>query len=229
MKLSREDILPMFAIANYSPVPIRWDDRMKTARATTRFILASSSPRRRQLLREGGIDFQAVSPSIHEPAGGQMSRLRPSQQAEALAYFKARTVADQLPEATVLGADTVVADADGQVLGKPSDVQQAREMIERLSGTRHAVITGVALVSPGGHRLIASSTSYVTMRKMTADEIQRHIDSGKWEGEAGAYAIQETGDRFIETVEGSLTNVMGLPMELLEKMTTTAGSRKRPQ
>jgi septum formation protein len=199
------------------------DDGMKTARATIRFILASSSPRRRQLLREGGIDFRAVSPSIHEPTGGQIGHLRPSQQAEALAYFKARAVADQFPEATVLGADTVVAAADGQVLGKPSDEQQAREMIERLSGTRHAVITGVALLGPGGRRLIASSTSYVTMRQMTADEIQRHIDSGTWQGKAGAYAIQETGDRFIDTVEGSLTNVMGLPMELVERMLTMAG------
>ncbi len=197
---------------------------MKTAGGTTRFILASSSPRRRQLLREGGIDFQAVSPSLQEPAGGQISHLRPSQQAEALAYFKARAVADQFPESTVLGADTVVVAEDGQVLGKPSDAQQAREMIERLSGTRHSVITGVALLGPGDRRHIASSTSYVTMLEMTADEIQRHIDSGTWEGKAGAYAIQETGDKFIDTVEGSLTNIMGLPMELVEQMITTAGT-----
>ena len=196
---------------------------MKTADATTKLILASSSPRRRQLLREGGFEFQVVSPSIHEPAGGQISHLKPSQQAEALAYFKARAVADQFPEATVLGADTVVAAADGRVLGKPSDARQAREMIERLSGTRHAVITGVALLGPGQRRLIASSTSHVTMREMTADEIQRHIDSGKWEGKAGAYAIQETRDKFVDTVEGSLTNVMGLPMELVEQMIANAG------
>jgi len=207
---------------------------MTTAAGTSRVILASSSPRRRQLLRDGGIDFQAVSPPIHEPAGDQLSRLSPSQQAEALAYFKARTVAEQFPEAMVLGADTIVAAADGRVLGKPAGPQQAREMIEQLSGTRHAVTTGVALLGPrpgprplgplagGRRRFIASSSSFVTMREMTGAEIQDYIDSGKWQGKAGAYAIQETGDRFIDSVEGSLTNVMGLPMELVQQIITAA-------
>ncbi|MBL7133109.1 MAG: septum formation protein Maf [Phycisphaerae bacterium] len=195
---------------------------MTTAAGTSRVILASSSPRRRQLLRDGGIDFQAVSPPIHEPAGGQLSRLTPFQQAEALAYFKARTVAEQFPEAMVLGADTIVAAADGRVLGKPAGPQQAREMIEQLSGTRHAVITGVALLGPSRRRFIASSSSYVTMREMTGAEIQDYVDSGKWQGKAGAYAIQETGDRFIDSVEGSFTNVMGLPMDLVQQMIAAA-------
>ena len=195
---------------------------MDTAADTSRFILASSSPRRRQLLRDGGIDFQAISPPFHEPVGGLLSRLPPSQQAESLAYFKARAVADRCPEAMVLGADTVVAAADGQVLGKPDGPQQAREMIEQLCGTRHAVITGVALLGPKQRRHIASVTSYVTMREMTAAQIQDYIDSGEWQGKAGAYAIQEPGDKYIDSVEGSLTNVMGLPMELVQQMITLA-------
>ena len=191
--------------------------------STSRIILASSSPRRRQLLRDGGFDFQAITPPFHEPAGGLLSKLPPSQQAESLAYFKARAVADQFPEAVVLGADTVVAAADGQVLGKPDGPQQARKMIEHLSGTRHAVITGVALLGPKPRRHIASATSYVTMRKMTAAQIQDYIDSGKWQGKAGAYGIQEPADEFIDSVEGSLTNVMGLPMELVRQMIAMAG------
>lgn len=195
---------------------------MDTAADTSRIILASSSPRRRQLLRDSGIGFQAITPPFHEPAGSLLCHLPPSQQAESLAYFKARAVADQFPEATVLGADTVVAAADGQVLGKPDGPQQAMEMIEQLSGTRHAVITGVALLGPNRRRHIASATSYVTMREMTTAQIQDYIDSGKWQGKAGAYAIQEPADRFIDSVEGSLTNVKGLPMELVQQMIAMA-------
>ena len=91
-------------------------------------------------------------------------------------------------------------------------------MLETLSGSRHAVITGVALLGPGPRRLIASDTTHVTMRRMTDDEIQAYLDSGEWQGKAGAYAIQETADRFVTSVEGSFTNVVGLPMELVRRM-----------
>ncbi|KKK82794.1 hypothetical protein LCGC14_2799860, partial [marine sediment metagenome] len=80
------------------------------------------------------------------------------------------------------------------------------------------VITGVALLGPGPRRLIASDTTHVTMRRITDDEIQAYLDSGEWQGKAGAYAIQETADRFVTSVEGSFTNVVGLPMELVRRM-----------
>jgi len=188
-----------------------------TGKATTAaLILASSSPRRKKLLAEAGFEFEVVAPAISEPDDGS-AQLSPRQQAESLAYFKARVVAEQYPQARVLAADTIVA-AAGRVLGKPADRSEAAAMLASLSGTRHAVITAVAILGPGRTRLIASETSYVTMRKISEAQIEAYIASGEWAGKAGAYAIQETADRFVETIEGSFTNVVGLPMELLARM-----------
>ncbi len=189
----------------------------------SRLILASSSPRRRRLLAEAGLEFDVVEPPIHEPDGGK-NKPPPVRQAEAAAYFKARAVADRHPEATVLAADTVVA-TDQQLLGKPANEDQARQMLRGLSGTRHRVITGVALLRPPHQRLIASATTYVTMRKMSDDEIEAYIESGEWKGKAGAYAIQETADRYVVSVEGSFTNVVGLPVELVLEMLRTLSER----
>lgn len=181
-----------------------------------RLILASGSPRRLALLREAGHAFDVSPPPIAEP-NEDLSSLSPAARAEALAYFKARSVAERQPCAWVLAADTIVA-LDGTVLGKPADVEDARRMLGMLSGTRQAVITGVALLGPCGRRLIASDTTYVTMRRFADDELEEYVHSGEWEGKAGAYAIQETADRFVTRVEGSFTNVVGLPMELVERM-----------
>jgi septum formation protein len=178
--------------------------------------LASGSPRRRDLLEAAGLEFEVIVPPISEPDESN-EQLSPSALAEGLAYFKARSVAEKNPDAVVLAADTVVATGD-RVLGKPSDEHEARQMLSTLSGTRHQVITAVALLNPDRWRLIASDITYVTMRKMTDDEIEAYIESGEWEGKAGAYAIQETADKFVESVEGSFTNVVGLPMELLQRM-----------
>jgi len=181
-----------------------------------RIILASSSPRRRKLLAEAGYDFDVVAPPIVEADGGAAA-LAPRGWAEALAHFKARSVQEFHHERWILGADTVVS-LRGRMLGKPADSDEARRMLQSLSSTRHSVITGVALLAGGGRRLIASDTSHITMRAMAPEEIEQYVESGEWIGKAGAYAIQETADRFIEIVEGSFTNVVGLPMELVERM-----------
>ncbi|HAU37254.1 MAG TPA: septum formation protein Maf [Phycisphaerales bacterium] len=196
-----------------------------TALPAGTLILASSSPRRRQLLAEAGLSFDVVAPTIAEP-NDDLRGLSPQQQAEALAYFKARVVSDRRPDACVLGADTVVA-LGGEILGKPADEADARRMLNALSGSRHAVITGVAVLCPHNVRLIASETTYVTMRRMTPDEIDDYIRSDEWRGKAGAYAIQETADRYIVKVEGSFSNVVGLPMELVARM--LAELRRRPE
>jgi len=184
--------------------------------ATPDLVLASSSPRRKALLRDAGLVFRAVDPPIREP-GRLPNRLTPPQQAEALAYFKAKAVRDMVDDPYVLGADTIVALGEA-ILGKAADEAEARRMLGRLSGSRHQVITGVALLRRDGARLIASEITHVTMRPMRREELDAYIASGEWIGKAGAYAIQETGDRFVELVEGSFSNVVGLPTELVRRM-----------
>jgi septum formation protein len=200
---------------------------MKTARDTEQLhkrplllggglILASASPRRRELLARAGWPFRVVEPPLTEPQE-EWRGLSPRGLAEALAYFKARSVWEANPGERVIGADTVVWHA-GQLIGKPAGEEDARAILRSLCGSRHAVITGVAILGPGGRRLIASDATYITMRKASQAEIQAYLDGGEWRGKAGAYAIQETGDRFVERVEGSFSNVVGLPLELLERM-----------
>jgi len=185
--------------------------------------LASCSPRRRALLREAGLDFALAQPALNEPRLDE-THLSPKAHVEALAYFKARSVAESFPDSAVLGADTIVV-LGGCILGKAHDAAGARRMLSALSGSRHAVITGVAVLGPRGRRRIASETTWVTMRPMSEAEIDAYIDSGEWKDKAGGYAIQESGDRFIEKVDGSFTNVVGLPMELLGRMLQGLGAR----
>ncbi len=191
--------------------------------STLPIILASSSPQRQSLMRDAGYEFTVVSPLLEEPED-LFHKLPAVQQAEALSYFKARTVADTHPHQTVLGADTIVAVSE-QVLGKPADEADARRMLQTLGGTRHRVITGVTLIGPGAERLIASDVTFVTMRQMTPRELDDYIASREWEGKAGAYAIQETADRFVTKIEGSWSNIVGLPMELVVKMIEELVSR----
>jgi septum formation protein len=183
-------------------------------------ILASGSARRRELLEKAGVTFEVVPPNVQEPVSvpaGTGARTL----AESLAYFKAAAVAAEREGAAVLAADTVVA-LDDRIIGKPADEQEAREILEALSGTRHQVITGVALLCPGERRLITSETTHVTMRAMSSDDLDAYVASREWVGKAGAYAIQETADRYVEEIEGSFTNVVGLPMELVERMVRRA-------
>jgi len=189
---------------------------MNAASVPDRLILASSSPRRRELLAKAGFKLRVVVPPIQEPTEN-LGHLPPAQLAEALAYFKAREVADQHPTEWVLGADTIVV-VGGRILGKPADAEEAREMLTTLSGTRHTVITGVALLGPDDYRLIASETTHVTVRDLSPAEVEDYVAGGEWMGKAGAYAIQETADRFVVRIEGSLSNVVGLPMELVARM-----------
>ncbi len=181
-----------------------------------KLVLASSSPRRRALLDEAGIAYTQVAPPADEPDMTSPT-LTPCQYAEASAYYKARSVADEHPDDVVLAADTV-CELNGEILGKAADADAARAMLARLSGTEHHVITGVAVCLPGGQRLIASDVTGVRMRPMAPQEISDYVDSGEWIGKAGAYAIQETADRYVEQVDGSFSNVVGLPVELVRRM-----------
>lgn len=180
-------------------------------------ILASASPRRRQLLLEAGYDFTVILPDVDEVSFGT-GQTEPYEYAERLALAKAKSVADDNLDCLVIGADTVV-DFDGQIIGKAADAKEAEQITRKLFSKPHKVITGVAIVGLSNNiELLESDTTTVYSRRLTAEQIDEHIKSGSWRDKAGAYAIQESGDEFVEKIDGSLTNVMGMPMELLQRM-----------
>jgi septum formation protein len=177
-------------------------------------ILASASPRRRQLMSEAGYEFTVVPPEVDESTFAA-EQADPVEYAKKLALAKAKSVAVKHPDSFVIGADTIV-DFQGRIIGKAADAKQAEQIIRKLFSAPHKVITGVAIVGlSDGTELVRSDSTTVYPRKMTAGQISEHIKGGSWRDKAGAYAIKETGDKFVERIEGSLTNVMGLPMELL--------------
>ncbi|MHC4222621.1 MAG: Maf family protein [Planctomycetota bacterium] len=173
-------------------------------------VLASASPRRHALLEEAGIRFRTVVPSAGEQAP---ERGDPHTVAVANAREKALSVPADEP---VLGADTVVALGE-MLLGKPRDSSHAGAILKLLSGTCHSVVTGVALVF-GGEVRTRSVETRVTMRALTDREIESYIASGEAMGKAGAYAIQETADRFVTRLEGPYDNVVGLPLDAVREL-----------
>lgn len=183
-------------------------------------ILASSSARRRELLDLAGVSCEVIPCPLREPVA-RPAATGPVAWSEALAYFKARAVADALPGRRVLGADTLVH--CGEVLGKPDDAADARRMLELQAGRATDVITGLCLVQahPSGEarRVIAHAVTRVWMRD-DPQEREAYLRSGDWAGKAGAYGIQDVGERLIERIEGSYTNVVGLPVELLKRLMT---------
>lgn len=178
-------------------------------------ILASTSPRRRQLLADAGYAFHVVSPKLDESAF-QRTAATTRGYAEELALAKAQSVARDHPDALVIGADTI-CDLDGEVIGKAEDAREAERITRALFSRPHRVITGLALIClHRGIEIVRSDVTIVHPRKLTEAQIAEHISGGRWEGKAGAYGIQEVGDAFVERIEGSFTNVMGMPMELLQ-------------
>ena len=188
-----------------------------TIKRTSPFILASASPRRRQLLAEAGYEFAVVPPDIDESTFST-DQIAPCKYAEQLALAKAKSVAQKYPDNLVIGADTIV-DCRGEIIGKPRDAEEAGRIIQKLFGEPHKVITGLAFCrARDGVEIVTSDSTTVFPKQLTQDQIDGHIESGRWKDMSGAYAIKENGDEFIERIEGSLTNVMGLPMELLERI-----------
>lgn len=183
-----------------------------------RLILASASPRRRELLSNAGFAFAVVPSRVREtdPSGEP-----PAAYAERMARLKAENVAGKLaPEdgVVVLGADTIVV-LDGIALGKPRSPEEARAMLARLSGRTHEVITGVALAAPATARsAVAHERTRVVFRSLTPEEIAAYVASGEPLDKAGAYAIQSGASRFVTRIEGCYFNVMGLPVARVERL-----------
>jgi len=188
-------------------------------------VLASASPRRRELVARLVGEFRVEVPGVDEalPPGRA-----PESAVREIAERKARAVAGSTGD-PVLAADTIVVAADGEILGKPRDADDARRMLGALSGTTHRVITGVCLATGRGSRLAGgSATTRVTMRPLASAEIADYVATGESFDKAGAYAIQESGDRFVTGVDGSWTNVVGLPLETVDRMLRAAGIATRP-
>ena len=176
-------------------------------------VLASASPRRQELLRNAGINFEVQLAHIAEdPLPGEAAK----ECAERLARDKALAVARQRPHDFVLGADTVVV-VDGQLLGKPTNAADAARMLRMLSGREHQVITGVCL-AVNGQPIVASETTLVTVNGLTEKDIADYVASGEPMDKAGAYAIQGLASRWIPRVEGDYSNVVGLPVALVWRM-----------
>lgn len=188
---------------------------------TPSIILASGSPRRRELLRSMGLSFE-VAPSDVDEERSPMAGEEPAAFAERLAALKASVVAPMHPQAAVLGADTIVV-LGGRVLGKPTDAQEAERMLRDLRGLQHQVITGVTVVPARGRPLTAHAVTTVRFRSYSDDEIRSYIASGQPMDKAGAYGIQDDLLHAAEAVEGCLFNVIGLPCCLVTELFARAG------
>lgn len=183
-----------------------------------RLILASGSPARRYLLGRAGYAFDVIPANIDEPSGAGFSD--PRALVEHIAWLKASAVAGKLTDATptaVLAADTL-GWLGGQAIAKPADADDARRILRLLMGMEHELWTGVCLwLLPGQVQICWQEVSRVAMTPMTDADLDAYIAGGAWEGCSGAYAIQEEGtDPLVRVVSGTVSNVIGLPMESLE-------------
>ena len=176
-------------------------------------ILASTSPRRADLLRESGISFRVERPEVEEWAASDFPEVSPGDLARVNARRKAKAVAEKHPDKPVLAADTLVV-CQSRILGKPADEKMAEEMLGWLSGRTHEVITATVLILPGGKKTReAVVRTRVKFRILGIEEVRSYLRDVEVLDKAGAYALQDGGDRIVEQVEGSRSNVIGLPME----------------
>jgi septum formation protein len=172
-----------------------------------RVVLASGSPQRREILGKLGVEFEVVVSGVEELADGD-----PEVLVVENARRKARAVAAER-EGLVIACDTDVV-LDGEVLGKPADAAEAREYLERMSGRAHEVLSGLVVLEGGEERSGLERTS-VVFKDLSEAEKRRYVAFGEWEGRSGGYAIQTLGSTLVERVEGSVSNVVGLPVGLL--------------
>ncbi len=182
---------------------------------TVEIVLASQSPRRRELMARVTPEFRVFPVDVDESAVPESD---PVKFAVAASVLKAKAAAESFPEAIVIGADTVVA-LRGRILGKPRDRAEARAMLESLSGQRHRVITGLAFYRRNVDRLLAGyDLTYVTFRRLTEAMIDGYLDQGDFLDKAGAYAVQDVGDAFVARIKGDYNNVVGFPVKKVAAM-----------
>lgn len=180
-----------------------------------RIILASNSPRRKELLSQLGVVFDIIPSEFEEQL---VEGMTPAETVEHFACMKASDVAGSIEEeALVIGSDTIVY--LDEIMGKPSDRQEAASMLRRLSGKQHLVLSGISVINTAtGEQLTGHEVTRVRMKELSDDEIYAYIDTGEPMDKAGAYAIQGVGSLFVEGIEGDYFNVVGLPLFRLGRM-----------
>ena len=178
-----------------------------------KLILASASPRRKEILKKEGYNFEIIASDYNE----QSFSNNPVKTALVFAFEKAKDVFNKVHDsgAVVLGADTVVY-FNGEILGKPTDRQDAKRILTKLSGNKHKVITGYAIISKN-KTIVGYDKSTVIFNKLTDAQIESYLDSNLYEGKAGAYGIQDGEFNFVKKYKGSINNVIGLPIEKIKK------------
>ncbi|MDO4546896.1 MAG: Maf family protein [Clostridia bacterium] len=176
-------------------------------------ILASSSPRRSELLKGMGIEFRIIVRPVDEHTD-----LPPRMAVMQLAERKARAVAGELLSGIVIGCDTLVC-LEGEALGKPADEDEARNMLKRLSGKTHSVFSGICVIDANVNKTLTGvAETLVEFREMSDREIEDYVATGEPMDKAGAYAIQGGAGKFVKMISGSFENVMGLPVQMLRGM-----------
>ncbi len=181
-----------------------------------RIILASASPRRRELLQQIGLEFEVIPSKAEE----KITKALPNEVVEELALQKAQDVATAVEEGVVIGADTIVWH-DGHIMGKPKDREHARRMLRKIQDSTHSVFTGVAVLVKGQaddmalKRHVFSRETKVHVYPMTDEETERYLDTGEPMDKAGAYGIQGAFAAWVKSIEGDYNNVVGLPVSAL--------------
>lgn len=222
----RADLSPLSAPS--CSLVFRLSERRKTLvlfngeRMYLPIVLASTSPRRRELLKQIGLDFSVVPADVDE-------RALPGERAEVhalrLAREKAEVVAGKIARGVVIAADTIVV-LDGQILGKPAGPADARRMLAQLSGREHSVMTGIAVAEvPAGRLATDLAVTAVRFRQLAPEEIDAYVATGEPLDKAGAYGIQEKGALFVEKIDGCYSNVVGLPLARLGFLLKSFGVR----
>jgi septum formation protein len=195
-----------------------------------KLILASTSPRRAQILRDAGIPFEIARANVNERRRlGESARVMTRRLAQAKAQIIAKKLGKKPLQAIVIGADTTV-EVKGELLGKPQSLAQARKMLRKLAGKTHRVVTSVAAIRLPDHaQAIATVTTRVRFAPLSAEDIAEYVATGEPLDKAGAYAVQGIGGRFIERIDGCYFNVVGLPQARLYRMLSGLGWRPAPQ
>lgn len=177
-------------------------------------LLASRSPQRRAILEQLGIPFDVVEPRYEEVPPPELADA--TEVVREHAQGKARSVADDAGDRPVLGVDTEVV-LQGRIFGKPADATEAERMLEELSGRTHVVMSGLCLLTPGWE-VVEHEGTRVTFRELTPRDLAAYLETGEWEGRAGAYAIQGLGAALVKRIDGDYLNVVGLPGALLVRL-----------